>query len=151
MNTTPYAPLTDLEPLHNRIDSEFSEVSEDSVFIDQSVNITRVATVPQGSFFSSVINISNTILGSGMLAIPGALHAVGMGNGILLIILCALGSSFGLFLLGIMASQVGRKASFFTCSQITYPALAPLFDLAVAVKCFGVSISYLVITGGLVL
>ena len=48
-----------------------------------------------------------------------------------------------------VAAQVGRKSSFFTCASITYPFAAVWFDLAIAIKCFGVSISYLVICGDL--
>lgn len=152
MNNTDYTPLNDLEQFETNTPAELEEslISEDSIFADQSIQITRVAAIPQGSITSSVINISNTILGSGMVAMPSAVAAVGLANGIILMIICAALSSFGLYLLGIIASRVGRKSSFFSCSQITYPALAPLFDLAVAVKCFGVSISYLVITGGLI-
>jgi amino acid permease len=150
MNHTDYAPLNELEQTEESAEVDESLISEDSLFTDQSIQITRVASVPQGSITSSVINIANTILGSGMVAMPSAVAAVGLGNGIILILICATLSSFGLFLLGIIASRVGRKSSFFSCSQITYPALAPLFDLAVSVKCFGVSISYLVITGGLI-
>lgn len=49
-----------------------------------------------------------------------------------------------------MASHVGRKASFFTCASITYPFAGAYFDLAIAIKCLGVSISYLVIVGALI-
>jgi amino acid permease len=64
--------------------------------------------------------------------------------------ICACASAFGLYLLARMAAQVGRKSSFFTCASITYPSAAVYFDMAIAVKCFGVSISYLVIVGALI-
>ena len=104
---------------------------------------------PKGTPASSIINLSNTILGSGMLALPSALAATGLVQGLLLILFCASASAFGLYLLSRVASQLGRKASFFNCASITYPSFAVFFDIAIAVKCFGVSISYLVIFGGL--
>lgn len=111
----------------------------------------RVAFQQQtGTILSSSINIINTILGAGMLAMPSAIAAVGLGLGIVLIGFCAAASAFGLFLLSRIAAQAGRKSSFFTCASITYPRAAVYFDLAIAVKCFGVSISYLVIIGRVV-
>ncbi|RKO97053.1 hypothetical protein CXG81DRAFT_5267, partial [Caulochytrium protostelioides] len=98
---------------------------------------------------SSVINIANTVLGSGMLAMPAALASVGMGLGMIMIALFSSFSIFGLTLLATVAARVGRQSSFFACAQITYPNAAFFFDLAIAVKCFGVSISYLVIVGSL--
>ncbi|KAJ3207467.1 hypothetical protein HDU67_007442, partial [Dinochytrium kinnereticum] len=99
-----------------------------------------------GTILSSSINLTNTILGAGVLAMPGALASVGLGLGTFLIVLSGLGSIFGLTLLSLCASKVGgRNASFFAVSRLTYPSAALWFDLAIAVKCFGVSVSYLVI------
>ncbi|KAI8910471.1 transmembrane amino acid transporter protein-domain-containing protein [Gorgonomyces haynaldii] len=111
--------------------------------------IVEEHTVYTGTVLSSCINLANTILGSGMLAMPSAFAATGMGLGILMVLFCALCSGYGLVLLTRVASQVGRKSSFFACAKVTYPNAAIYFDLAIAVKCFGVSISYLVICGDL--
>jgi len=40
-------------------------------------------------------------------------------------------------------------ASFYACAFATYPRLATLINVAIAVKCFGVGISYLIIIGDL--
>jgi amino acid permease len=59
-------------------------------------------------------------------------------------------SGAGLYLLSLAAKQVGhRSTSFFSVSQITYPQASLYVDLAIAIKCFGVSISYLIIIGDL--
>ncbi|OMH78825.1 Vacuolar amino acid transporter 5 [Zancudomyces culisetae] len=85
-----------------------------------------------GTIFSSTINLCNTILGSGMLAMVGFTSAV------------------GLYLLARCAEKVpGRKSSFFAVAGLTYPKAALLFDFAIALKCFGVSVSYLIIFGDL--
>ncbi|KAI9353814.1 transmembrane amino acid transporter protein-domain-containing protein [Obelidium mucronatum] len=102
-----------------------------------------------GTIMSSTVNITNTILGSGMLAMPKALASTGLGFGSLLIALSGLASAFGLTLLTHCASKIGRHSSFFQISKLTYPQAAIWFDLAIAIKCFGVSISYLVIIGDL--
>jgi len=103
-----------------------------------------------GSISSSVLTICNTIFGSGMLTIPYAMATIGLVNGIFAIIIFGLTSFFSLFLL-IKCSKMmgGRNVSFFSVSSRTYPRLSVIFDLAVAIKCFGVSISYLVIIGEL--
>ncbi|KAJ3147046.1 hypothetical protein HDU89_005854 [Geranomyces variabilis] len=121
---------------------------------DESVEVEDEAAghplhEPTGSLASSCINISNTILGSGMLAMPSALAGIGLGFGMILIGLSGFAASFGLLLLTEVAAKVGRGSSFNACSKITYPGAAVLFDLAIAVKCFGVSVSYLVICGDL--
>lgn len=85
-----------------------------------------------------------------MLSLPFALSLVGLVPGALLMAAAALMSAFGLYLLA-KASYVvcDRTGSFATLSAATYPRLAPVFDLAVALKCTGVAIGYLKIVGDL--
>ncbi|KAF9428564.1 hypothetical protein BGZ94_001909 [Podila epigama] len=105
---------------------------------------------PSASFWSCTINLANTILGTGMLAMPGALATVGLMLGSFMIVFSAFASSLGLYFLTRSASKTqGRSASFFACSKLTYPSAAVWFDLAIAIKCFGVGISYLIIIGDL--
>ncbi|GAN08829.1 amino acid transporter [Mucor ambiguus] len=100
--------------------------------------------------FSCVINLANTILGTGMLAMPSAMASVGILPGILLIAFSALASGTGLYFLTRCAARTeGRNASFFAISKLTWPKVAVLFDLAIAIKCFGVAVSYLIIIGDL--
>jgi len=57
---------------------------------------------------------------------------------------------FGLYLLSVCATKAPhRRASFFAIAQLTFPSAAVFFDAAIATKCFGVSISYLIIIKGL--
>jgi amino acid permease len=85
-----------------------------------------------------------------MLATPGAFKYTGLIPGILLIILCGFTSAAGLTLLTMCANTLGgRKNSFFSIALHTIPNGARFFDAAIAVKCFGVSISYLIISGQL--
>jgi amino acid permease len=105
---------------------------------------------PSATIASSVINLANTILGAGMLAMPAAVASVGLGFGILLILFSGCCSGFGLFLLSRSATRtIGRHASFFSVAQLTYAKAAMVIDLAIAIKCFGVGVSYLIIIGDL--
>jgi amino acid permease len=70
--------------------------------------------------------------------------------GVLLILWCGLTSAFGLYLQARCARYLDRgTSSFFALSQITYPNAAVVFDAAIAIKCFGVGVSYMIIIGDL--
>ncbi|WVN87357.1 uncharacterized protein L203_102535 [Cryptococcus depauperatus CBS 7841] len=106
------------------------------------------------SITSSVTNLSNTILGAGALAFPSAFAAMGMLPGSLSCAFSGATAMFGLYLLSRCATIVGtqpghegRKASFNEIARLTFGKgwAIRAFDLAIAIKCFGVSVSYLII------
>ena len=102
------------------------------------------------SWISSVINLLNTIVGAGVLAMPLAMSHTGIVLGTMVIIWAGLTAGFGLYLQTRCARYLDRgSASFFALSQITYPSAAVIFDAAIATKCFGVGVSYLIIIGDL--
>src|SRR5271169_7126064 len=106
--------------------------------------------VGQASWLSSVINLVNTIVGAGVLAMPLAMSHMGIVLGTIIIIWAGATAGFGLYLQTRCARYLERgSASFFALSQITYPNAAVIFDAAIAVKCFGVGVSYLIIIGDL--
>jgi len=102
-----------------------------------------------GTVFSSVVTLSNTLLGSGMLAMPAAFASSGLYLGMLNIAIFGAGALFGLWLLTRCATYTGRNSSFFSLSMITFPQASIFFDFAISIKCFGVSVSYLIIVGDL--
>lgn len=81
---------------------------------------------------------------------PLALSRMGMLLGVIIILWAGLTAGFGLYLQTRCARYLDRgAASFFALSQITYPNAAVIFDAAIAIKCFGVGVSYLIIIGDL--
>ncbi|CAI2037810.1 hypothetical protein SEUBUCD646_0I00900 [Saccharomyces eubayanus] len=106
---------------------------------------------PTASALSSIANLVKTIVGAGTLAIPYSFKSDGVLIGILLILLAAVTSGLGLFVLSKCSKTLinPRNSSFFTLCMLTYPTLAPIFDLAMIVQCFGVGLSYLVLIGDL--
>ena len=89
-------------------------------------------------------------LGAGILAMPFAMNQNGILLGVIAITFSALTAGFGLYLQGLCSLFVkDGHASFFQLSQITYPSLSVVFDLAIAIKCFGVGVSYLIIMADL--
>lgn len=109
-----------------------------------------LGVVGQASWLSSNVNLVNTIIGAGTLAMPLALSHMGILLGTFFIIWSALTAGFGLYLQARCSRYLDRgSASFFALSQITYPNAAVIFDAAIAIKCFGVGVSYLIIIGDL--
>lgn len=75
---------------------------------------------------------------------------MGITLGTFVIIWSGLTAAFGLYLQTRCARYLERgTSSFFALSQITYPNAAVVFDAAIAIKCFGVGVSYLIIIGDL--
>ncbi|KAK0202688.1 transmembrane amino acid transporter protein-domain-containing protein [Desarmillaria ectypa] len=99
---------------------------------------------------SCVSNLCNTIIGSGMLTFPLAIASTGILPGMITCLFSGFVAAFGLYLLSLCAAKAPyRRSSFFAVAQLTFPKAAVFFDAAIAVKCFGVSISYLIIIKGL--
>jgi amino acid permease len=104
----------------------------------------------QASWISSNVNLVNTIIGAGTLAMPLAMSHMGILLGTLVIVWSGMTAAFGLYLQSRCARYLERgTSSFFALSQITYPNAAVIFDAAIAIKCFGVGVSYLIIIGDL--
>ncbi|KAL5537142.1 hypothetical protein ACEPAF_965 [Sanghuangporus sanghuang] len=98
------------------------------------------------SLVSSTGNLANTIIGSGMLTFPLAMASAGVIPGMISCVFCGFIAAFGLYLLSRCAAYtVHRSSSFFAVAKLTFPNAAVFFDVAIATKCFGVSISYLII------
>ena len=81
---------------------------------------------------------------------PLAMSHMGVFLGVIVILWAGLTAGLGLYLQTRCAAYLERgSASFFALSQMTYPNAAVIFDAAIAIKCFGVAVSYLIIIGDL--
>jgi amino acid permease len=86
-------------------------------------------------------------MGAGILAMPSAYAALGYVPATCMILLAATFAAFGLHLLVNSSQYIGRGATVNKLANLTYPQASILFDVAIALKCFGVAISYLVVIG----
>eukprot|EP01134_Creolimax_fragrantissima_P003725 CFRG3725T1 len=100
--------------------------------------------------FGTTMNMTNTIIGSGILALPFSTRQVGW---IIALVLMAVGASFtwfGLHLLSKVADHIGgRQSSFGAASKLTYPWLVLVADLLVFFTMWAVCVVYMTIAGGL--
>lgn len=81
---------------------------------------------------------------------PFAISQTSTFWGILFILCSGTASALGLYFQGLSSSFVEpAKSSFFSLSLVTHPALSVVFDAAIAVKCFGVGVSYLIVVAQL--
>eukprot|EP00966_Prymnesium_polylepis_P242424 5606211-Prymnesium_polylepis.2 len=112
------------------------------VLADADEHAPRGATIRSG-----VLNLANTILGAGMLGLPHAFAQCGVAMGLLMLLCFAFFSAVGLYLLSAAADIVGRPASFRAVAEKALPGSGLLIDAAIAIKCFGVATSYLIVVG----
>ncbi|CAI5756559.1 unnamed protein product [Candida verbasci] len=98
------------------------------------------------SSISSSISLIKTIIGAGLLSMPLAYSTEGIIFGTIIIIIAALTSGYGLFLQCYVSKYIPvGHATFFNLCSITYPHLSVIFDIAIAIQCFGCAVSYLVL------
>jgi len=129
------------------------------------------STTNQAAMWSCVAVLANNMMGAGTLGLPFAVAQTGWLLGGILLIGSAIMSAHGFLLLTLSAHTVQQRtpassssssssspssspptpsaASFYSLCQACIPRYTFLVDLAVAIKCFGVAISYLVIVGDL--
>lgn len=131
-----------IEPAHDD--------SEASALLGDAATAKRSGIEGHATLTSCVSNLSNTIIGSGMLTFPLAMASAGIIPGMITCLFSGSVSVFGLYLLSLCAVKAPhRRASFFAIAQLTFPKAAVFFDAAIAIKCFGVSVSYLIIVKSL--
>ena len=99
------------------------------------------------SMAAGVANLANTILGAGMLGLPHAFAEAGFVPGTLMLLIFGAFSSLGLHLLSEAADRTGRPSTFYKVAEAAQPGAGLVIDVAIAIKCFGVGTSYLIVVG----
>lgn len=100
---------------------------------------------------SGVLTLLHTACGAGILAMPYAFKPFGLVYGVAMILFCGICSTVTLLIQSKVAKYAPEKgmASFFSLTQVIDKNLSVVFDLAIAIKCLGVGISYLIVVGDL--
>lgn len=131
-----------------RSDSFFSVYSEYNDDDDDQGSYEPLIKPRGAATFASYMNLTNTCIGAGCLALPYAVVNCGLILGIILVVLSALMQLFSLHILSICAAKV-ENPSFYTVCQASVPRMTFLVDLAVVLQSFGVCTSYLIVISDL--
>jgi amino acid permease len=128
-------------------ESDFS-FDLDSIQSKHTVPVT-LESANVASIFSCYVNLTNTIIGAGLLGLPYAYSNTGWILGTALMLIAGLSSVFALHILSECAIKKGGPSSFYSVAAIAMPEFTVLIDIAVAIKCFGVATSFLIVIGDL--
>lgn len=100
---------------------------------------------PVASLSSSIVNMANTVMGVGLLALPRAFAHSGMVCGLLLTIFAAVLNVFTCHLIARCQDVVGRPCTFRDLADRAFPYFSVVIDLSVLVLNFGSACSYLIV------
>lgn len=103
----------------------------------------------KASIAASVFNLAHTVLGAGILALPSTMRDAGPVLACILILFGAAGAGLGLLLLARCSLRVSEHPSYYTLAQASLARSGVIVDTAVALKCFGVACSYMLVIGQL--
>jgi amino acid permease len=112
-------------------------------------SVSYESNIRSATMASCFFNLANTIVGSGMLGLPYAYSHSGWVLGSFLLLVCGCSSAFALHLLSLCAAKQGAPSSFYSIASVAMPVLTVVIDGAVAIKCFGVATSYLIVIADL--
>ncbi|KNC82326.1 hypothetical protein SARC_05390 [Sphaeroforma arctica JP610] len=128
--------------------AENNTVSTEDLILDDDEHDYDSDTQGKGTVFSGFLNLSNTIIGSGILGLPSAFMGLGYVMGTVFVVLCGLMSAFTLHLLSKCSHKIGgRHHSYGSVAHASVPWLSWFVDLVVIFNCFGAGVSYLIIFG----
>lgn len=131
-----------LPSFRTMLSSPVSLVRDATSFFD----VTHPSSVSGGAtIFSSAVNMANTILGTGLLAIPRCISFAGLIPGVVLIIFSAMVTIVTNVFISDAAEVVGGTASFRRLSDAAMDRLSILINSAIVVTAIGIGISYFII------
>ncbi|WUR04370.1 amino acid transporter [Vairimorpha necatrix] len=102
------------------------------------------------TFKSCYITLLKTSIGSGALSFPYLFSTYGIISTFFLTIISGGFAVVGLILYVKCAKEIGRDATLSELAQVSMPYTRILVDFSVFLKCFGVSLSYLIISKQLI-
>lgn len=121
---------------------------DDDTSSEESVNLDPEAAIQnKASWFSCYVNLTNTIMGAGMLGLPYAFTKTGWVLGTVLLFTSAFFAVSSLHLLSLSCVRAPKPWSYFSVANASVPNLTLLIDFSVLLKCFGTATSYLIVTG----
>lgn len=98
------------------------------------------------TFASAYVNLLKTSIGSGVLSFPFLFNTYGIVLGVLFTFISGFLATIGLVLLTICSQDLGRSADLSRLASVSIPYSKMFMEASVFAKCFGVSLSYVIIT-----
>jgi len=99
----------------------------------------------KAGIFSSFVNLANTVMGTGVLALPMAVRQAGMVPGMSFLLLGAVLAGISLYMLGASALKTGDKQSFTTLGDLIRPGFSIVAEICVILNSLGAAIGYLIV------
>ena len=118
--------------------------------VDHDRDVTLLSeSKPSGSasMLSCVLNLCNTIMGTGILALPYALAGTGTVLGGVFLALSGSACIFSLHLLCEAARTIGRPATFYSVCESAFPRLSLVVDLLIVFNGFLACETFLIVAG----
>lgn len=103
----------------------------------------------KASWLSCYTNLTSTIVGAGVLGMPYAFASAGWLSGTVLLTISAASSALAVHFLSVCTRKTKMPSSFYAVADVAFPPARFAIDAAVALKCFGVATSYLIVVGDL--
>eukprot|EP01084_Bolivina_argentea_P272399 463767_1 len=100
-----------------------------------------------GTIFSGCINLSNTVMGAGILSLPYAVSQVGYGTAMILFLLFAMLTFSALHLNMAMTRCVPNASYYAFAEKMNRPKSKLVIDIAVIISMISAATSYLIIIG----
>lgn len=101
------------------------------------------------SNLSCFVNMTNTLVGAGVLGLPYAFASSGFILGPIFLGLCMTFAWIGLHLLACVAAKTGFPSTLYSASRPVNKHLPVFFDVLVLLQLFGAACAYLIIIGDL--
>ncbi|KNC84750.1 hypothetical protein SARC_03041 [Sphaeroforma arctica JP610] len=148
--------LTNIEIKESQVkldsnESRQHDVNGDTLSIQSATAEALGTDITRGSgIFGSVMNMTNTILGSGILSIPYSTAQLGWVLALVIMFLGATLTLFGLHLLNRITDRLGgRKTSFGDACRQSYPWLVLMADFVVSITLWSISVIYMTIASSM--
>jgi amino acid permease len=145
-----HASKTDSDATTIELSSSLSSAVTDPSSIKVNISNVESAMLNQATPSSIYVNLTSTLVGSGILGLSYGFSKAGYLLGMVLLVVCGFLSYMGLHLLYLCASKTELPSSFSAVAKISSLSyLSMLIDSAVFMKCLGVATSYPIIIGDL--
>jgi amino acid permease len=124
-------------------------MSIESVNLLMDEELDPMQTKRDGSWFSSYFNLTNTIVGAGILGLPYAYSNAGWVVGSIFLVASATFSFTGMTLLSFCAAKTGFPSTFYSVTRQMHKHMPTFVDILILMQLFGAAVAYLIIVGDL--